>query len=137
MKCRSTAKAGCCACARRWREHRGEQIRFRELAQRYRVLATAVGAEGHMAVAEAMISALGEPLSTGMVPPSTGSAVPVTGDGIPRGRIRRTMPLAGFAARATGGRIVAGLRQNMGDTGAVARFHERTAERYAQLPGGS
>jgi hypothetical protein len=47
------------------------------------------------------------------------------------------MPLAGFAARAAGGRIVAGLRENMGDTGAVARFHERTAERYSHLLGGS
>jgi hypothetical protein len=27
---------------------------------------------------------------------------------LPQGRIRRTMPLAGFTARAAGGRIVAG-----------------------------
>ena len=47
------------------------------------------------------------------------------------------MPLAGFAARAAGGRIVASLRENVGDAGAVARFHERTAERYTQLLGGS
>src|SRR6185436_13314369 len=43
----------------------------------------------------------------------------------------------GFAARAAGGRIVASLRENVGDAGAVARFHERTAERYTQLLGGS
>ncbi|WP_420845779.1 AarF/UbiB family protein, partial [Mycobacterium timonense] len=56
---------------------------------------------------------------------------------VPRGRIRRTMPLAGFAARATGGRLVAGLRERTGDDGAVERFHERTAERYAELLGHS
>lgn len=27
-------------------------------------------------------------------------------DAVPRGRIRRTMPLAGFTARAAGGRMV-------------------------------
>ncbi|MCV7220919.1 ABC1 kinase family protein [Mycolicibacterium elephantis] len=56
---------------------------------------------------------------------------------VPRGRIRRTMPLAGFAARAAGGRLVAGLREKTGSDGAVARFHERTAERYAELLGHS
>ena len=56
---------------------------------------------------------------------------------LPRGRIRRTMPLAGFTARAAGGRMVAGLRQKTGNAGAVDRFHERTAERYAQLLGHS
>lgn len=56
---------------------------------------------------------------------------------LPRGRVRRTMPLAGFTARAAGGRIVAGLREKTGNTGAVDRFHERTAERYAQLLGHS
>ena len=56
---------------------------------------------------------------------------------VPRGRIRRTMPLAGFTARAAGGRIVAGLREKTGDGGAVGRFHERTAERYADLLGHS
>ena len=58
-------------------------------------------------------------------------------DPVPRGRIRRTMPLAGFTARAAGGRLVAGLREKSGDDGAVARFHERTAERYAELLGHS
>jgi predicted unusual protein kinase regulating ubiquinone biosynthesis (AarF/ABC1/UbiB family) len=45
------------------------------------------------------------------------------------------MPLAGFAARAAGGRLVAGLRQRTGAEGAVERFHERTAERYTELLG--
>jgi predicted unusual protein kinase regulating ubiquinone biosynthesis (AarF/ABC1/UbiB family) len=56
---------------------------------------------------------------------------------LPRGRVRRTMPLAGFTARAAGGRMVAGLREKTGNAGAVDRFHERTAERYAQLLGHS
>lgn len=56
---------------------------------------------------------------------------------VPQGRIRRTMPLAGFTARAMGGRMVAALREKAGDEGAVDRFHERTAERYAELLGQS
>src|SRR5258707_13390918 len=56
---------------------------------------------------------------------------------VPRGRMRRTMPLAGFTARAAGGRMVAALREKAGNTGAVERFHERTAERYAELLGHS
>ena len=56
---------------------------------------------------------------------------------LPRGRVRRTMPLAGFTARAAGGRIVAGLREKTGSAGAVDRFHERTAERYTELLGQS
>lgn len=56
---------------------------------------------------------------------------------VPQGRVRRTMPLAGFAARAAGGRLVAGLRERTGDDGAVERFHERTAERYTELLGHS
>jgi predicted unusual protein kinase regulating ubiquinone biosynthesis (AarF/ABC1/UbiB family) len=56
---------------------------------------------------------------------------------VPHGRVRRTMPLAGFTARAAGGRLVAGLREKSGDDGAVDRFHERTAERYAELLGHS
>jgi predicted unusual protein kinase regulating ubiquinone biosynthesis (AarF/ABC1/UbiB family) len=54
-----------------------------------------------------------------------------------RGRIRRTMPLAGFTARAAGGRIVAGLREKTGNVSAVERFHKRTAERYTELLGHS
>ena len=56
---------------------------------------------------------------------------------VPLGRIRRTIPLAGFTARAAGGRMVAALREKTGDSGAVARFHERTAEQYTQLLGHS
>lgn len=63
--------------------------------------------------------------------------MPNSDNPVPQGRIRRTMPLAGFAARAAGGRIVAGLREKTGNTGAVARFHERTAERYSELLGRS
>jgi predicted unusual protein kinase regulating ubiquinone biosynthesis (AarF/ABC1/UbiB family) len=47
------------------------------------------------------------------------------------------MPLAGFTARAAGGRLVAGLREKTGDAGAVERFHQRTAERYTELLGQS
>lgn len=56
---------------------------------------------------------------------------------VPRGRLRRTMPMAGFTARAAGGRMVAALREKTGDADAVGRFHERTAERYAELLGHS
>lgn len=56
---------------------------------------------------------------------------------VPRGRVRRTMPMAGFTARAAGGRMLAGLREKTGDLGAVQRFHERTAERYVELLGHS
>ena len=56
---------------------------------------------------------------------------------VPKGRVRRTMPLAGFTARAAGGRVVAALRKTAGDADAVDRFHERTAERYAELLGHS
>jgi predicted unusual protein kinase regulating ubiquinone biosynthesis (AarF/ABC1/UbiB family) len=56
---------------------------------------------------------------------------------VPRGRVRRTMPVAGFTARAVGGRVVAGLREKAGDTGALERFHDRTAARYAELLGHS
>ena len=108
---------------------RGEEVSYRDLAQRYRALATSLGFEGHMAMAEALISA------TSWL--NGRSAMPATRNAIPRGRIRRTMPLAGFTARAAGGRIVAGLREKTGDAGAVARFHERTAERYSDLLGHS
>jgi predicted unusual protein kinase regulating ubiquinone biosynthesis (AarF/ABC1/UbiB family) len=56
---------------------------------------------------------------------------------VPTGRARRTMPMAGFTARAAGGRMLAGLREKAGDAGAVQRFHERTAERYVELLGHS
>lgn len=47
------------------------------------------------------------------------------------------MPLASFTARAAGGAMVAALREKTGNAGAVDRFHEQTAERYAQLLGHS
>jgi predicted unusual protein kinase regulating ubiquinone biosynthesis (AarF/ABC1/UbiB family) len=47
------------------------------------------------------------------------------------------MPLAGFTARAAGGRLVSGLQERLGSDGAVERFHERTADRYAELLGHS
>lgn len=56
---------------------------------------------------------------------------------VPRGRIRRTMPLAGFTVRAAGGRLVAGLREKAGSDGAINHFHERTAESYADMLGHS
>lgn len=61
----------------------------------------------------------------------------MAGNPVPRGRVRRTMPLAGFTARAVGGRMVAALREKTGDADAVQRFHERTAERYTELLGHS
>jgi predicted unusual protein kinase regulating ubiquinone biosynthesis (AarF/ABC1/UbiB family) len=61
---------------------------------------------------------------------------PSNGD-VPRGRMRRTTPLAGFTARAASGRLIAGVREKAGDDGAVGRFHERTAERYTDLLGHS
>ena len=115
---------------------RGDEAGYRDLTQRHRALATSLGFEGHMAMADALNSPT----------PSTSldiksrlerPTMPATKDGIPRGRIRRTMPLAGLAARAAGGRIVAGLRERTGNAGAVARFHERNAERYSQLLGHS
>lgn len=56
---------------------------------------------------------------------------------VPHGRVRRTMPVAGFTARAAGGRVVAALREKAGDASAVERFHERTAQRYVELLGHS
>ncbi len=56
---------------------------------------------------------------------------------VEQGRLRRTMPLAGFTARAAGGRLIAALRTRGGDESAVGRFHARTAERYTELLGHS
>jgi predicted unusual protein kinase regulating ubiquinone biosynthesis (AarF/ABC1/UbiB family) len=60
-----------------------------------------------------------------------------TDDHVSTGRVRRTMPLAGFSTRAAGGRILAGLRQRAGDEDAIDRFHAKTADRYAELLGNS
>lgn len=56
---------------------------------------------------------------------------------VPRGRIRRTVPMAGFAARTAGEGVVAALRAKAGNPTAKAAFHERTAGRYAELLGHS
>ena len=56
---------------------------------------------------------------------------------VPRGRIRRTMPLAGFTARAAGGAMVAALREATGSKGALERFHAKNAERYFEVLGHS
>lgn len=53
------------------------------------------------------------------------------------GRVRRTIPVVGFAARSAGGRLAAGLRERAGDVNAVDDFHRRTADRYADLLGHS
>ncbi|MFW0791800.1 ABC1 kinase family protein [Gordonia sp. CPCC 205333] len=53
------------------------------------------------------------------------------------GRVRRTIPVVGFAARAAGGRLAAGLRERTGESGAIDEFHQRTAQRYADLLGHS
>lgn len=59
-----------------------------------------------------------------------------SGDEIKHGRLRRTMPLAALTARTAGSAAVAGLRSKL--TGAdCAKFHARTAERYAELLGNS
>lgn len=79
----------------------------------------------------------GEPPRRDAATTTSKDTVPHDDASIPRGRIRRAMPLAGFTARAAGGRLVAGLREKTGDDGAVERFHERTAERYTELLGHS
>lgn len=56
---------------------------------------------------------------------------------VPGGRVRRVAPLAGLTLHAAGGRMVAALREKVGDDGAVQRFHAQTAERYADLLGRS
>ncbi|GAA1482115.1 AarF/ABC1/UbiB kinase family protein [Gordonia sinesedis] len=61
----------------------------------------------------------------------------VTARPVRSGRIRRTVPVVGFTARAAGGRVVAGLRARTGDPDAIDRFHRQTADRYADLLGHS
>ena len=58
--------------------------------------------------------------------------MPDQDNSVPRGRLRRTVPLAGFAARAAGGRLAAELRERTGDDGAVERFHERATRQQIQ-----
>lgn len=54
---------------------------------------------------------------------------------VPQGRVRRVLPLAGFAARAAVGRTFAGLRERAGGEDSIHRFHARTADRYTDLLG--
>lgn len=57
-------------------------------------------------------------------------------DFIRQGRVRRAAPVAGLTARTAGEAVVAALRARR--TGATdVAFHERTAERYAELLGNS
>jgi predicted unusual protein kinase regulating ubiquinone biosynthesis (AarF/ABC1/UbiB family) len=66
-----------------------------------------------------------------------GGLMPYQNKPVRCGRIRRTMPLAGFTARAVGSRLVAGVREKAGQDGSVERFHERTAQGYTALLGHS
>jgi predicted unusual protein kinase regulating ubiquinone biosynthesis (AarF/ABC1/UbiB family) len=51
---------------------------------------------------------------------------------VPRGRVRRTVPLAAVSARAAGGGVAEVLRRRLtGTRGASLEFHLRNAERYA------
>ncbi len=59
-----------------------------------------------------------------------------TGDGISRGRLQRAAPLVGLSARMASVALVAGLRSKLSGTDPT-EFHERTAERYAELLGHS
>ncbi|GJF12258.1 putative ABC transporter ATP-binding protein [Mycolicibacterium cyprinidarum] len=59
------------------------------------------------------------------------------GGSVPQGRFRRGAPLAGLAARTVCGRVVANVRESAGSAGAVARFDQRCAQRYAELLGSS
>ena len=52
------------------------------------------------------------------------------------GRIRRSAPLVGLTARTTGEAVLVGLRTRRG-RGEEGEFYARTAERYAELLGGS
>ncbi|MCJ0894175.1 AarF/ABC1/UbiB kinase family protein [Rhodococcus sp. ARC_M5] len=54
-----------------------------------------------------------------------------------QGRLKRTLPLAGLTARTVGERFVAEVRERTGESGAMDRFHERTAARYTDLLGNS
>ena len=53
------------------------------------------------------------------------------------GRIKRTVPVAAFAARAAGGRVAAALRTVAGDSLANENFHRQNARRYSEMLGSS
>jgi predicted unusual protein kinase regulating ubiquinone biosynthesis (AarF/ABC1/UbiB family) len=74
-------------------------------------------------------------VSSAGFPPNSGGGTP-KGDGITRGRLRRAVPLVALSARTAGEAAVVGLRSKL--TGADStEFQIRTAERYAELLGGS
>jgi predicted unusual protein kinase regulating ubiquinone biosynthesis (AarF/ABC1/UbiB family) len=58
------------------------------------------------------------------------------GDGIGQGRLRRAAPFAGVAARGAGEALLARLRGRQTEAERT-EFHERSAERYAELLGHS
>lgn len=58
-------------------------------------------------------------------------------DSVPCGRVRRSAPVVGLTARAVCGRAIAGLREKVGNHGAVESFDERMALRYVELLGRS
>lgn len=57
------------------------------------------------------------------------------GNVVPQGRVRRALPVAGFAARTAGEAVVASLATRSHRADRLDRFHERTAERYVELHG--
>ena len=59
------------------------------------------------------------------------------GRAIPQGRLRRSLPLAGFSARTAGEAVVASLARGPRRRENFERLHERTAERYVELLGNS
>ncbi len=59
------------------------------------------------------------------------------GRAIPQGRVRRSLPVAGFYARAMGEAAVASLATRSRRPERFERLHERNAERYAELLGNS
>jgi predicted unusual protein kinase regulating ubiquinone biosynthesis (AarF/ABC1/UbiB family) len=74
------------------------------------------------------------------VPDATASSdshdAPPEGDGIGQGRLRRAAPLAALSVHTAGEALALGLRKRLTSADA-AEFHERTAERYAELLGSS
>jgi predicted unusual protein kinase regulating ubiquinone biosynthesis (AarF/ABC1/UbiB family) len=75
-------------------------------------------------------------LVSGVERPSDSADAPPPRDGIGRGRVRRSAPLVGLAARSAGEAAMAGLRGKRAATNRAA-LHARSAERYAELLGRS
>ncbi len=66
----------------------------------------------------------------------SGAEASARGGDIPRGRLRRTAPLAALSARTAGEAVVVGIRSKLAGADST-EFHVRTAERYAELLGHS